>query len=333
MYEATRSPSFCRIHFHDVKSVTKAMDALKTHPIFTGPPKMRIIQNNNALETKYLFIQNYKGTKEELEEALSSFPKAMIHVGENLPCSRISGLTYSEVPIEVPGNQLRIDAFINFAVPEEATKAKDILRNMRFSPSKIAPLIQSVEPSRYYAAVSSTQKGSDMVELLEGGKRSHPPHQSPGPSTTLFLGNIPIELLNDKEQILEKFSRYGQLVDVRIRMQSFIQLSPADSSCVADEGTKRPRGYMYLEYHRQEDADALHQDLKRDPLILFGRQVRIDYADPSAKKKSAKESKSRGFSDRTVYISPVPYELTANPLELEERLSQHGKLIDLRICR
>jgi RNA recognition motif-containing protein len=37
------------------------------------------------------------------------------------------------------------------------------------------------------------------------------------PNRTLWFGNIPNELLAEKEEIVTKFSKYGKIADVRIR--------------------------------------------------------------------------------------------------------------------
>jgi len=96
----------------------------------------------------------------------------------------------------------------------------------------------------------------------------------------------------------------------------------------------KPRGYLYLEYHRQEDAEAVHRDLTNNPLFLFGRQVRVDYAAPLAKVKVDRlvETASDQLSDRCLYVTRFPDHLLRDPASLMSGLSsQFGDIIDLRI--
>jgi hypothetical protein len=118
------------------------------------------------------------------------------------------------VPTQVPGNQLRIDAFISFLTVEDCAKASALLQSTSGG-SNMA--IRPVDASRYYAATSPGQEGPSMAEFLNGSEPKRPPPAQSEPTNTIWLGNIPIELLYNKDEIIQKFSKYGPLIDVRIR--------------------------------------------------------------------------------------------------------------------
>jgi hypothetical protein len=177
---------------------------------------MRFAREGPPSSTKYLFIQNYKGTKEALEDAVSPFGNAIVHIGADLVITveLSKNADVLIVPTQLPGNQLRIDAFISFLTVEDSAKARVLLQNMS-SGSNMA--IRSVDASRYYAAISPGQDGPSMAEFLNNPEPKRSPPAPSEPTSTIWLGNIPVELLCNKDEITQKFSKYGPLVDVRIR--------------------------------------------------------------------------------------------------------------------
>jgi len=81
--QATRIPTYCRIKFDTVDAAVRAKESLTLRHIFSGYPAMRFAREGPPISTKYLFIQNYKGTKEALEDAVSPFEDAIVHIGKN----------------------------------------------------------------------------------------------------------------------------------------------------------------------------------------------------------------------------------------------------------
>jgi hypothetical protein len=66
-----------------VEAAISAKESLAHRQIFSGYPAMRFATEGPAVSTKYLFIQNYKGTKEALENAVLPFDNAIVHIGAN----------------------------------------------------------------------------------------------------------------------------------------------------------------------------------------------------------------------------------------------------------
>lgn len=81
---------------------------------------------------------------------------------------------------------------------------------------------------------------------------------------------------------------------------------------------------MYLEYHRQEDADALYNDLQLNPLFLFGRRVTVDYAETVPKSKFQ-------IADATLFIGGINPSLLEDPWTLWETFCEFSPPIDIRI--
>ena len=240
----------------------------------------------------------------------------------------------SIVPTQVPGNQLRIDAFISFLTVEDSAKASLLLQNRRPMSSGSNTSIRSVDASRYYTAISPGQEGPSMAEFLNSPEPKRSPPRQSEPTNTVWLGNIPVELLYNKDEIIQKFSKYGPLMDVRIRKDSCFLFVSLLNISAANEATNKPRGYLYLEYHRQEDAEAVHQDLINNPLFLFGRKVRVDYAAPlsTVKAKRIADLPPDQLSDRCLYITGFAGHLLRDSASLMNRLSsQFGDIVDLRI--
>lgn len=123
------------------------------------------------------------------------------------------------MPRQLSGNRLRIDAYLSFMTPEEAARARVILQAQDFADSGSETVVHAVDSSRYYEAISPGQDGPSMSEFIKGPTDApvRPTFTEKEPSNTLFLGNIPTELLYNKGEIIQKFSKYGPLSDVRIR--------------------------------------------------------------------------------------------------------------------
>jgi hypothetical protein len=84
--------------------------------------------------------------------------------------------------------------------------------------------VQMIDKSRYISAVSPPEEHASMVEFAPTAatfsvdsklRNRDSPHSMP--SRTLWFGNIPHELLVDREGIIAKFSKYGKITDVRTR--------------------------------------------------------------------------------------------------------------------
>lgn len=222
-----------------------------------------------------------------------------------------------------------------------------------------------IEPGRYYSLVTSpeevagaTERGSrgshgntaaytvpssdgpafDGEQLKEDeetrtlntkrfgplGSPTRPAHRS----CTIYLGQIPVELLKDTEDIRMRFTRYGPLRDQRIRMYF---MSPILQSIVltrhilpaAKSSLIGARGSMFLEYYRQEDADALFDDLQLNPLFLFGRRVIVDY-------EALMPESRKHVVDSCIQLRGVDDALFEDPWALWETIYEIAPPIDLR---
>ncbi|KAH9476780.1 Nucleolin 2 [Psilocybe cubensis] len=89
------------------------------------------------------------------------------------------------------------------------------------------------------------------------GERDNTP--SP-PSESLYVGNMPWDMT--KEDLLELFSQFGQVVNVRIQTH-------ADG---------RPRGFAHITFSTQEAATAAMNSSAAEPFHVAGRDLFLDYA-------------------------------------------------------
>jgi hypothetical protein len=81
---------------------------------------------------------------------------------------------------------------------------------------------------------------------------------------------------------------------------------------------------MWLEYYRQEDADALFDDLQLNPLFLFGRRITVEY------EAHIPESRIR-VAESTIQLKHVDDALHEDPWTLWEELSAIAPPVDIRI--
>jgi hypothetical protein len=82
--------------------------------------------------------------------------------------------------------------------------------------------IRMIDKSRYISAVSSPEEQASMAEFSSppttldvDGKLRNKDSLHHMASQTLWFGNVPNELLADREGIIAKFSKYGKITDVR----------------------------------------------------------------------------------------------------------------------
>ena len=80
-------------------------------------------------------------------------------------------------------------------------------------------------------------------------------------STKLFIGNLSWNIGND--QLREAFASFGELEDVFVMM---------------DRDTGRSRGFAFVTFKNQEDAEAAIQGMNGKE--LDGRQISVDVARP-----------------------------------------------------
>ncbi|CCD24598.1 Nsr1p NDAI_0D02840 [Naumovozyma dairenensis CBS 421] len=81
------------------------------------------------------------------------------------------------------------------------------------------------------------------------------------PSDTLFLGNLSFNA--DKDNIYETFSKYGEIISVRI---------PTHPE------TEQPKGFGYVQFSNIEDAKKALEGLQGE--YIDNRAVRLDYSTP-----------------------------------------------------
>jgi hypothetical protein len=147
-------------------------------------------------------------------------------------------------------NSLRVDMVIRFQGVEAAIEGKQLLTLADFSTS----VPQFIEPGRYFSLITSPEEAaamndigrdqdvgttsgyttlsSDRANLDEqqvdededvrvlNARRFGPLGTPPRPSQrsrVIFVGQVPVELLKDVEDIRQRFGKYGPLKDARIR--------------------------------------------------------------------------------------------------------------------
>ncbi|KAG8806018.1 hypothetical protein FRC18_006336 [Serendipita sp. 400] len=131
-----------------------------------------------------------------------------------------------------------------------------------------------------------------------------------GPSNTIWMGGIPLDLLEQREEIMERFGKFGEIRELRI--------PPSQVG---------PRGCMWIQYTRQQDADAAHRELNANPLVLYGRPTRVDYASPRVQSELSKERRA----ENSVCIHRLQLDLAQDPFTLSKMLETFGEVIDIRV--
>ncbi|KAG8810559.1 hypothetical protein FRC17_002883 [Serendipita sp. 399] len=292
-------PSYCRLRFASVEEAVKAKSFLSEKPIFDGEPAISFFIEKSK-STRFMCIPDFKGTLESLNQAVAQVAEAEVHL----------------VPVEDMG-KLRMDAYLKFSSLTDADRAFQYLRRHQFEDGVFAQNIESIEPSRYTAVVSPSDAGRSMSDFVttpprrdEDGIGRSAPSVPSGPSTTIWMGNIPLELLEQRAEILDKFSKYGEIHELRIPR--------------AQAG---PRGCMWIEYQKQPSADAAYRDLMANPLILYGRPTKVDYAEP----RQVREGSQMLRSTNSVCIRGVEPRIAQDRLTLSRMLETFGDVVDIRI--
>jgi RNA recognition motif-containing protein len=99
-----------------------------------------------------------------------------------------------------------------------------------------------------------------------------------------------------------------------------------------DTGAGGPRGFMFLDFLLQEDADRCLQELTKRPLFLFGRRLRVNYAPPLLRpNRPSRQLDDARRNPTTVFLCYLPDQLHMNSWALLDAVSFFGEIVDLRI--
>ncbi|PVF92086.1 hypothetical protein CPB86DRAFT_830228 [Serendipita vermifera] len=315
----TRNPRYCRIHFDSEVSATKAKHLLLSREIFLGEP---LIRYSSAFSTtkndRYMWIPKFRGTEEHIEPLIQKY----------------KGATFQIVSKPLPNDptRFRVDAYMKFMNERHATEAKKIMKKKLSGLAGQKGVIAKIQPAQYYKGIGLkdptadtnkfvTTPGTATLEDEEGEPGSSggtPPVIAPipeGSTNKLLLGNIPYELVDKKDEIIQKFSKYGQILDVHM---------PKPLS-------DKPRGGVYLQYRTPEEATKAFIALHRDPIYLFNRQIRVEFVAPSETERIG--SPSYPILEDTVFLRGINPATIRDRWALFEQLSQYGEIADLRVAR
>lgn len=134
----------------------------------------------------------------------------------------IAILSYTIVAIPNQEKKARIEVLMKFTSPEDASNAQNLLKKRMVSSGQSSTKIEMVDEAHCFSIMNPRPKYSMEKLVLPSTKvtgeqsKQRQVLYSRGEST-LRLGNIPRELLEDKAEIIAKFSKYGQIIDIRIR--------------------------------------------------------------------------------------------------------------------
>ena len=107
---------------------------------------------------------------------------------------------------------------------------------------------------------------------------------------TVFVNNISYE--STKEEILNIFSQYGPVLDVRIIM---------------NPQTNKPRGYCYVEFSDEDSVNNCIEKTRNEPLNMLGRRLKIE--------KSQSAWKLRNKVKFVAHIINLSFDLNEEELE------------------
>jgi len=122
----------------------------------------------------------------------------------------------SAVPIQT-SNGLRIDVLMKFSTRTDVLRARSLLEDKRYE-------VQVIDQNQWMSVFNcQEQKSSEVaftspptiVDVDDRPRKLITTHSGSHP--TLWLGNVPYELLGDRAGIIARFSKYGKIMDVKIR--------------------------------------------------------------------------------------------------------------------
>jgi RNA recognition motif-containing protein len=134
-------------------------------------------------------------------------------------------------PLPNDPTRSRTDAYMKFVKEKHASDAKKIFKKKLRSLAGQNHAVAFIPPSQYYRGIGLqvdppaevdkfVSTPPTIIPELEDEPKGTQPMLAPipeGSTNSLLLGNIPYELVGNKEEIIKKFSQYGQILDVQIR--------------------------------------------------------------------------------------------------------------------
>lgn len=300
----TGQPTACQFRFDTARDAVKLIQYLEEGGFCEGPVDYVFTNPVVHESSRFLIVRNYQDTTETLKGIIKGQGNVALHL----------------IQAETRAGKRRVDAYLGFKDISRAVAAKVALEKAEFT-GKDAASIRFVLQEIYYSATEQprpnyTEEQLKKPPVLDRSDTPGLPAIPRGPYPTIFLGNVPVELLQDKEAVIKRFSVYGPLNEVRIPMED-----------------GKARGMVYLEFSRQEDADVLHHDLVTAPLFLYGRKIRVDYAENKSRSKAAFSVPQQSLNSRSVYIDGILPEVGARRLDLYRTLRSFGEVVDMRAMR
>ncbi|KIM23578.1 hypothetical protein M408DRAFT_253604 [Serendipita vermifera MAFF 305830] len=164
-----------------------------------------------AHASQFLIIRDFKGVRSDLVKAVSSYMAAQLYL----------------VPTRIDEKKARIDVLIKFATQDDAVNARSLLERLKTSLVQEPLTVEMIDETQYLSVLNPPKPTPSMERLVIQSEQKNDQKyrglslQTLRASSTLWIGNVPAELLEDKREIVAKFSKYGQVIDVKIRKSIF----------------------------------------------------------------------------------------------------------------
>ncbi|EME48734.1 hypothetical protein DOTSEDRAFT_67685 [Dothistroma septosporum NZE10] len=199
------------------------------------------------------------------------------------------------------------------AAEQTQEKAEEISSQAQQSTSSVAEKVQDIASS----TAQTVQNAASSV--AQTARQSFPPNDAPtrrhgqqaSPSKILYVGNLFFEVTTP--QLEAEFSRFGEVANAR----------------VVQDGRGLSKGFGYIEFTRQEDADNA---LALDQKVFQGRRMAVQYHVRRDNTQPRRQDfrTSTNAPSKTLFIGNMSYQMSDR--DLNDLFREIRNVLDVRVA-